>query len=169
MPVSTSTSNRFAVSLDDAPKHTVFGANDFPVHDDLDQREFLDYARWYQGTMREIYTLRERGITDKASFILELLVTKNWRSKNPVFVWIVIAVLGFATAYWSINGLFEPGKRISFFEAVYFSTVTLTTLGYSLHPVQPIGKILVMTEVVIGYLALALLVYMLQVKSTRKF
>ena len=46
-----------------------------------------------------------------------------------------------------------------FLECLYFSVVTFTTLGYGdIHPVSDIGRIIVITEVSIGYIMLGLLV-----------
>jgi hypothetical protein len=70
---------------------------------------------------------------------------------------LVVLILGFAGVY--LTGDFIPGEEFNFryMNAIYFSTVTWTTLGYG--DIQPVGiyKLVAAAEAIFGYIFMALL------------
>lgn len=73
----------------------------------------------------------------------------------------LIAVVILAIAYIIISALVvfnvEPQSFDSFFEAVYWSTVSLTTVGYGdIYPVTTIGRVVTMISSVLGVAVVAL-------------
>ena len=66
----------------------------------------------------------------------------------------------FDNQFYGING--------SFLSALYFSIVTFTTLGYGdIRPVAPFGQLLVIIEVLIGYICLGIFVFLLSRKVNK--
>lgn len=81
--------------------------------------------------------------------------------------------IGYAAAYYFVEGLLvvggEAGRPASALHALYFSIVTMTTLGFGdlyANPKSNMGLILLMTQVLIGYVVLAALVTRLAVMFT---
>lgn len=73
----------------------------------------------------------------------------------------LLAVLGLAAAYILISALVvfnvEPDTFDSFFEAVYWATVSLTTMGYGdIYPVTTTGRIVTMLSSIFGIAVVAL-------------
>lgn len=79
-------------------------------------------------------------------------------------IWALFLIIVFTVVYWSGDGirrLKEEGKdikRVSFWDAFYFSMVTFTTVGYGdWYPKDRYRKF-VMIEGVVGWLTLALFI-----------
>ena len=73
----------------------------------------------------------------------------------------LIAVGTFAIAYIIISALIvfnvEPETFNSFFDAIYWATVSLTTVGYGdIYPVTTIGRIVTMVSSIFGISIVAL-------------
>lgn len=73
----------------------------------------------------------------------------------------LLAVLGLSAAYVLISALIvfnvEPDTFSSFFEAVYWATVSLTTMGYGdIYPVSAAGRIVTMISSLFGIAIVAL-------------
>lgn len=88
------------------------------------------------------------------SFQIIAQVLKN--SKKPL-----IAVGALAVAYVLVSALIiinvEPNSFNNFFDAVYWATVSLTTMGYGdIYPVTTIGRIVTMLSSVFGIAIVAL-------------
>jgi len=87
---------------------------------------------------------------------LQLVITVIRRSKNSL-----IAVCGLALAYILVSALVvfnvEPDTFPTFFDAVYWATVSLTTVGYGdIYPVTGIGRFISMTSSMFGVAIIAL-------------
>ena len=79
--------------------------------------------------------------------------------------WTLGTMLGFSLVYWRVPGLISTPSGIAprFFDALYFSVVTFTTLGYGdVLPVSVLAKSLAMIEVSVGYLMGGLLIAILE-------
>jgi len=73
----------------------------------------------------------------------------------------LLAVMTLALAYILISALViynvEPASFDTFFTAVYWATVSLTTMGYGdIYPVSTIGRIVTMTSTLLGIAIIAL-------------
>lgn len=87
---------------------------------------------------------------------VKIIVNVFKRSKEPL-----IAVGTLAAAYILISALVifnvEPDSFNSFFDAVYWATVSLTTVGYGdIYPVTTIGRVITMVSSVFGIAIVAL-------------
>ena len=70
-------------------------------------------------------------------------------------------IAGIAVAYILVSALIilniEPDTFSNYFEAVYWATVSLTTVGYGdIYPVTTIGKIITMISSILGIAVVAL-------------
>ena len=87
---------------------------------------------------------------------VQIVVSVFKRSKEPL-----IAVCTLAVAYILISALVifnvEPDTFETFFDAIYWATVSLTTVGYGdIYPVTTTGKIITMLSSVFGIAIVAL-------------
>ena len=88
------------------------------------------------------------------------------RSLNRTLVLLILnyfeIIIGFASVYLRTQSIGYAGSLkpiVSRIEALYFSTVTITTLGYGdLQPISSLGRILAMVETIMGILLLVLVV-----------
>lgn len=86
----------------------------------------------------------------------EIIISVIRRSKDSL-----IAVCVLAIAYILVSALVifnvEPESFNSFFEAIYWATVSLTTVGYGdIYPVTSIGRVITMVSSVFGIAVVAL-------------
>ena len=106
-------------------------------------------------TLRLMRTLRIfKAVRYSKSIIFISSVIK--RQKDSLF-----AVLGFATAYVLVSALVifnvEPETFDTFFDAVYWATVSLTTMGYGdIYPVSTAGQVITILSSVLGIAIVAL-------------
>ena len=81
------------------------------------------------------------------------------RSFSRYFTWVAVFIVGYACIYFFINE--APGSR-TFFDYLYFSVVTFATVGYGdIVMTSTIGKLIVISEILLGYLMGGLLVAIL--------
>lgn len=95
-----------------------------------------------------------KGLRYSKNFIIIGNVIKT--SKNSL-----LAVCSLAAAYIVISALViynvEPDSFNSFFEAIYWATVSLTTVGYGdIYPVSVMGRIITMVSSILGIAIVAL-------------
>lgn len=90
----------------------------------------------------------------------------------------VAFVLGFSLVYWLVPGMLQRSSSIAsvgethfhWFESIYYSTVTFTTLGAStIYPQATSGELVTLVEVVLGYIWLGYLVSILAQRATARF
>jgi hypothetical protein len=79
--------------------------------------------------------------------------------------WAIGLILGFALLQWSLaTELHTPGEDASFSVYLYLSGVTFFTLGFGdVTPVNPLGRLLIVTEAGLGFGFLAVLISYLPV------
>jgi hypothetical protein len=82
----------------------------------------------------------------------------------------LISVLGFAFAYFFTNSINLSGNSVlrNILQSIYFSTITFTTLGYGdIHPINDAGRVLAMSEAVLGAIFIALFIFVFGRKMMR--
>jgi len=82
----------------------------------------------------------------------------------------ILAVFGFAFAYLFSNSINLSGNSAvrKFLQSLYFSTITFTTLGYGdIHPINDAGRVLAMSEAVLGAIFVALFIFVFSRKMMR--
>jgi len=77
------------------------------------------------------------------------------RSFSRYLLWVFIFIVGYAATYWELMGITPV-------DSLYFSIVTFATVGYGdILPHTPVEKILVISEIIVGYLMGGLLIAIL--------
>lgn len=128
-----------------------------------------NYINWLQSLLSKIDGFRGLRCGEKTSLLASIFLTKYWRSA---------AVLGFSSAV--VNVLFAliymsmPSEFCNFHgeavEAIYYSVVTFTTLGYGdIFPVGGIGRMIAVIEVIIGYMALGSFLVIIGRKISQRY
>lgn len=87
---------------------------------------------------------------------VQIIINVLKKSKNAL-----ITVSGLAIGYIIVCALIifnvEPDSFNNFFEAIYWSTVSLTTMGYGdIYPITPLGRIITMISAFVGIAIVAL-------------
>lgn len=85
------------------------------------------------------------------------------RSFKRFFLWCVGIIFFFAVIYWILpNMIHNIDGENSLANSLYFSVVTFTTLGYGdIYPISVWGRIVVIGEVITGYIMSGLLIAIL--------
>ncbi len=91
---------------------------------------------------------------------LRLIIRKLWRHRLVVtfIVFIVVALINAAAFYWieTVNG---PQKNLTFFHAIYWVIISMTTTGYGdITPVTEAGRLLAIETAIMGFVVFMLLV-----------
>jgi hypothetical protein len=134
--------------------------------------EIKNYIDWYQKSLDNSHAPVRNTFGKRFNYFLSVLFTKNWTSFSVLAIWFLIiniifsVLIFFGYSHFSIpNGCFNP----DFFQAFYHSIITFSILGYGdLTPVDNIGRCLIMCEAIIGYLILALFIFLLSRKIEKK-
>lgn len=83
------------------------------------------------------------------------------RSFSCYFAWVAVFIVGYACIYFLVDEAKVHGTR-TFLDYLYFSVVTFATVGYGdIVMVNIIGKLVVISEILLGYLMGGLLVAIL--------
>jgi hypothetical protein len=81
------------------------------------------------------------------------------RSFSRYLLWVSAFIFAYAGIYWLLNDTSTPR---TFLDYLYFSVVTFTTVGYGdIVPVGLLSKLIVISEIILGYLMGGLLVAIL--------
>ncbi|MCG8687336.1 MAG: pentapeptide repeat-containing protein [Desulfobacterales bacterium] len=89
------------------------------------------------------------------------------RSLKRWFIWLLVATLGYAAIYTQVA--IDFGVNETWFSPIYFSFVTLTTLGYGdALPTTLAGQIIVSLQAITGYMGLGGLLSILGNKMARR-
>ncbi len=132
----------------------------------------LNWEDWYMGESRKKWL---RKMHQLLTFPVRLFwcVSDYGRSTIRVLTVFFALAIVFAFAYWQmpdcvmVNG--QVGGLASFLHALYFSIVTMTTLGFgdiAADPQSPCGQVLLMLEVFCGYFLLGAIVTRLSILFT---
>jgi len=119
--------------------------------------------------MVRLSTFKKYSRWDNFVFTVELIMTKLWTS-----VWALLgSILVINLIFGFVYSFFEtpiPELLHHPLKALYFSVVTFATLGYGdIHPITRIGEVLVIIEVLFGYISLGMLVYLLSRIVDKKY
>jgi uncharacterized protein YjbI with pentapeptide repeats len=147
--------------------------------------ESFHTAEWIGADIRDInfagaYQLRRHLVDEnylwefRKSSALSAFIYHIWKVSSDCgrslvrwCLWVVLLNLLFAWIYTLVGMDFGPGG--SWVTPLYFSVVTLTTLGYGdIVPVTPAERIVVMTQVSLGYLLLGGLLSIFANKMARR-
>ncbi len=128
----------------------------------------LNWEDWYKGEswpmMRQLLTCPVR---------LFWCLSDYGRSTIRILLVFLALAIFFAVAYWAkpdcvmVNG--QVGGLVNFLHALYFSVVTMTTLGFgdiAANPQSPCGQVLLMLQVFCGYFLLGAIVTRLSILFT---
>jgi hypothetical protein len=81
------------------------------------------------------------------------------RSFSRYLAWVSVFIFAYAGIYWILNDTQMPR---TFLDYLYFSVVTFTTVGYGdIVPISSLSKLIVISEILLGYLMGGLLVAIL--------
>ena len=110
---------------------------------------------------------KESGSFARIVYFFWWLTSDCGRSMMRWFLWIGVQVLVFAFLYSKVG--VDYGMYPTFLSPIYYSVVTLTTLGYGdVVPSTVWGQVVAMLEVTTGYLMLGGLISILSTKMTRR-
>lgn len=105
----------------------------------------------------------------KARFFLYDFVSGYGLRTWKVFRFVGIILFFFAAInYIYKDAIFSDGKVETFIDSLYFTSITITTLGFGdITPVTQVGKILVVAEALSGFIAISLLLAAIASKALR--
>ena len=126
-----------------------------------------EYINWSQSLLGKIDGFYELSIIEQASLLVSIILTKYWRSASVLISFAVIINLIFTALYRAFPGHFKDFSG-TFLESLYFSILMFTGYG-NITPSDDLGRIIVMFEVVIGYLTLGSFLYILGQKVSQRY
>ena len=114
-----------------------------------------------------LYEFQSRSKLNRIIYLVWWATSDCGRSLLRWFVWLLAATLAFAAIYACVE--IDYGDHQTVFSPVYFSFVTLTTLGYGdAVPASLTGQIFVTLQAVTGYMGLGGLLSILGNKMARR-
>lgn len=150
-------------------RQTIFQANSIKHVTAPELAGFVNYVKWFQYIYKTVYGHENITKCKKIQFFFEVLLTKYWRSFSALGIVSLCINIAFALIYLVFSKDFNNGSE-SFFGNFYYSIVTFTTLGYGdIYPKTDFTRMLVIIEVLLGYVTLGLFVFLLSKKVEVKF
>ncbi|MDH4943528.1 ion channel [Sulfurimonas sp. C5] len=157
-------------------KHTVFISNFTDRLTTTYNKPIKSYINWYEYVFSQLRNFHSLSFAEKTLFTMSLIFTKSWTSYLVLASWALIANLLFAYFYYVIyvidaTSFNIPEKSIiDYFTMFYYSIVTFTTLGYGeITPVTYFTRLLVIGEVLLGYITLGSFVFLIGHKASDRF
>ncbi|PSW73715.1 hypothetical protein C9J41_10945 [Photobacterium sp. GB-50] len=159
----------FSESPKNSQKHTIFLFNDTAKLTSPYNLSFKNYVDWYQYIFVQLRNFKRLPIGEKLLFSFSLIITKSWTSYAVLGIFALIANIVFALIY-QVNSCGLKGFDGSFLTAFYYSVVTFTTLGYGeITPLTDFTRIIVIIEVLLGYITLGSFVFLIGHKVNDRF
>jgi hypothetical protein len=136
-----------------------------------ENRWLKEYVDWYQNVMFNLGSGFDRMSTiEKFSFFFSIVCTKCWSSFKALALTGTLVALIFSAIYYYLPPFSLNGYDDSWLTAIYFSIVTFTTLGFGdISPATELAKVIVILEVILGYIVLGSFVLLLGRKVNTKY
>jgi len=119
-------------------------------------------------------SFKSRQIWIKIKYLPEIILV-DWTCKygtdwkRPICLWVIIVLVIFPIFYFLGNGIISPNAHVGFWESMYFSIVTATTLGYGdLQPKPGMFRLLAAVEAIFGMFMWAIFLTVLAHKYMRR-
>lgn len=124
-------------------------------------------VRRYIADENYLYEFQSRSRFHRAVYLLWWASSDCGRSLLRWFVWLLFVTLIFAAIYTQVD--IDYGKHVTGFSPIYFSFVTLTTLGYGdAVPASLSAQVFVTLQAITGYMGLGGLLSILGNKMARR-
>lgn len=150
-------------------KHTIFLFNDTKELTSQYNFPFKNYVEWYQYIFTQLQNYKDLRFPKKILFTCSLLFTKAWTSYTALAVFAFLINCLFALIYF-INSSSLKDFDGSFLTAFYYSVVTFTTLGYGeIIPITDFAKVIVILEVLFGYVTLGSFIFLIGHRVNNRF
>ena len=154
--------------------YTFFKSIKIEEIDTIENEILAEYIFWFERLYKNINEASLQNIIKRLNLMFIVLATKLWK----LFTYLISASLLlnilysilYMINYEHINGLYTYHNRIadSFVDSFYFSIITFTTLGFGdISPINIYMKLLVITEVLIGYSVLGIFIFLLSNRLSR--
>jgi hypothetical protein len=123
-----------------------------------------EYIIWYQRTLQKVDRLPSISICEGLSFLFSVLTTKHWTSYPALAISAFAVNLFFTGLYASFASHFDK-LNIDAISLFYQSVLVFTSFGLDkIKPLTHFGEFIVMSEILFGYITLALFVYLISKK-----
>ena len=128
------------------------------------------YIEWYQNIYSELNNFTNIPFIKRILIIASVIFTKHWSSLlaltiNALFINIFFTILIFIS-----KTSFTSKYSLNLIDSFYHSIVTFTTLGTGdIVPINFLGQVIVILNVLSGYIILALFIFLLSNKITYKY
>lgn len=150
-------------------RHTAFANNPTTEMTLPKTRALREYINWYQFTMDKINDLPNTQLIKSIGFLSSVVATKHWTSYWILLFFALFLNLAFTGLYMLIPSHFCR-TNTDFMTVFFDSTLIFTSLGLEgIKPITSLGQLLVISEVIFGYIVLALFVFLLARKVEWKY
>lgn len=150
------------------PKHTTFNLVQTEKNTYKDNIELVSYIDWFQYVNTKIYRIKELTLVEQIKFILALVTTKYWSSIFVLFNVSLIINIIYSFIYYLLKDDFKENLK-GIIDCIYYSISTFTSGFGDPSPISTISKLLVMSEVFIGYTILGAFIFLLSRKISKLF
>lgn len=133
------------------------------------------YIDWYEALFIRFSNFHRYNLSQKVLLSLSVIFTKSWTSFAALTSSGVLIILTYTCIYFfganNLNGLSSNTDALSLFvSSFYFSVVTFTTLGFGeITPITSLFKLIVISEVILGYIVLGSFVFMIGHRANKGF
>lgn len=149
-------------------KHSVFWCVSTENNIEKDNIVLVSYVDWFQYVTNTIRNIKALSPSERIKFSLALIVSKYWYSGIVLFIFSLIVNIIYSWIYYILREDFLP-KLESISDCIYFSIGTFTSGFGDITPLNDISKIVVASEVIFGYIILAIFIYLLSKKINKLF
>lgn len=132
-------------------------------------KSLKEYIIWYQRTLQKVDRLPSASVREGLAFLISVLTTKHWTSFSALGISAFCLILFFTGLYATFASHYAP-TNVDPISLFYQSFLVFTSFGLEdFKPLSHLGRFLVISEIFLGYVTLAVFVYLLAKKIDRSY
>lgn len=151
-------------------KETIFSGLTITDIKNTDIKRFRQYIEWYQNIYFNLSNFQNKSIFKRLLFLLSILFTKHWSSLKVLAGFVISINLVYGTIIYFMRDCFKGEYTLDIFDSFYLSIVTFSSLGCGdIVPINWIGQLIILINVVSGYIVLGIFIFLLTNKIIYKY
>lgn len=149
---------------------TVFSGFQITGVNNSNLKRLHQYLDWYQYIYYRLSKFKNESFLKRILFLLSIIFTKHWSSLWVLTGFAISINFVYGILIYIIRDSFQSKYTLDIFDSFYLSIVTFSSLGFGdIVPINWIGQLLVLINVVSGYVVLGIFIFLLTNKINYKY
>lgn len=153
------------------PRETIFLSTNTTGIKNTKLARLKHYIDWYQNYYTILENFKNVSIIKRVAILISAIFTKHWSSLGALaFNALLVNVIFGILIYFMRSSFGSENLSLDLMDSFYLSVVTFSSLGFGdVVPINWIGQLIVIINVILGYIVLDIFVYLLTNKIIYKY